>query len=78
MEPDDIADRVEKIVAALVEARTSAGLSQYRLAELTGLSREAIRLIESGQRIPSLHTFLLLCAALEVDTAALFRDSDAS
>ena len=42
-----------------------------------GILVEPPSILESGQRIPSLHTFLLLCGALELDPASLFRDSDA-
>ena len=71
--PDEIRQDVRKAVAGLVETRKRRKLSQYRLAKLTGLSREAVRLIEAGNRVPSLHTFLLLCAALEADPAKLLK-----
>ncbi len=67
--PDEVTKNVQEAIARLVEARKELGLSQYRVAQLTGLSRESIRLIESGRRFPSLRNFLLLCTALELDPA---------
>ena len=69
MDASDAQKVVAEFVEKLVEIRTRQGISQYRLAELTGLSREAIRLIEdgNGKRGPTLQSLVLICAALEVD-----------
>jgi transcriptional regulator with XRE-family HTH domain len=68
---EEIRRDVRRAVDRLVENRKRLGLSQYRLAQLTGLSREAVRKVEGGERVPTLHTFLLLCNALEADPAKL-------
>ena len=70
---EEIRRDVRRAVHRLVENRKRLGLSQYRLAQLTGLSREAVRKIEAGERVPTLHTFLLLCTALEADPAKLLE-----
>ena len=47
----------------LASARKSAGLSMADLAARTGLSRQAIHLLETGQRQPRLDTAEKLLAA---------------
>ena len=66
--------RVKKVVQILANARTSVGISQYRLAELTSLSREAIRLIEKGDRTPTLHSLLLIASALDVNLGSILGE----
>lgn len=50
------------------ELRESKGISQYRLAELTGINRSTINRYESGsiQKI-SFDNLLKICEALETD-----------
>ena len=65
-------DNVMKLVAS---ARIEKGLSQYRLAELTGLSRQAIRMFEKGEINPTFISLLLLITALELDLPELVEKS---
>jgi len=60
----------------LAERRTLAGLSQARLAELAGICREALRLIELGTCTPRPSTALALAAALGVPTSDLWTHED--
>lgn len=55
----------------LRELRENHGLSQERLAILSGLHRTHINLIERGKRIVRLDTILRLANALKVDCAEL-------
>jgi transcriptional regulator with XRE-family HTH domain len=48
----------------LAEAREAAGLSQYALAKRSGVSKQALSLLELGQRQPSWETVQRLCLAL--------------
>ena len=50
------------------ELRESKGISQYRLAELTGINRSTINRYENGsiQKI-SFDNLLKICKALEID-----------
>ena len=50
------------------ELRESKGISQYRLAELTGINRSTINRYENGsiQKI-SFDNLLKICKALETD-----------
>jgi len=55
----------------LAEIRKSRGLSQYALAELSGVSRVTIARIESGAYNPTLQTLEQLAAALGVTVGEL-------
>lgn len=56
----------------LAEARREQGLSQARLAELAGVSRNTISSIETGQFCPSAKLALVLCVALDKRFEELF------
>jgi transcriptional regulator with XRE-family HTH domain len=47
--------------------RERAGLTQESLADRIGSVRSYIRFLEYGQKMPTINTFHLLCAALNVD-----------
>ncbi|MDO4489026.1 MAG: helix-turn-helix transcriptional regulator [Eubacteriales bacterium] len=49
----------------LKEIRTEQGLSQSKLAELVGVSRNTISSIETGQFAPTAKLALIICIALE-------------
>jgi transcriptional regulator with XRE-family HTH domain len=76
VEKGDARQLVGKVVQGLVAHRTAAGLSQYRLAELTGLSRETIRLIESGQQSPTLASLFLISTALDAKLGPLVSEAE--
>jgi transcriptional regulator with XRE-family HTH domain len=57
----------------LVAARRRGGLSQSRLAERAGLSRDGIHKIEHGYRSPRIDSLILIAAALGVEPATLLR-----
>ena len=62
---------VRALIAELSAIRQEKGISQKRLAEITGLSRSGIQFFESGDIQPSLFFFLEVARGLEVDLAAL-------
>lgn len=56
----------------LKEARSEKGLSQARLAEMVGVSRNTISSIETGQFNPTAKLALVLCIALDKKFEDLF------
>lgn len=56
----------------LKEIRTRRNLSQSRLAEMVGVSRNTISSIETGQFNPTAKLALLLCIALDKKFEDLF------
>jgi transcriptional regulator with XRE-family HTH domain len=54
--------------------RKHRGLSQERLAQLSGLDRTFVSLLERGGRQPSLSTLLRVAAALGVRASDLVRE----
>ena len=57
---------------SLREARRQRGLSQAQLAEMTGVSRNTISSIETGQFNPTAKLALILCIALGKKFEELF------
>ena len=53
-------------------ARAEKDMSQEKLAELTGISRQTILAIEKGQFNPSAKSALIICAALDKKFEDLF------
>lgn len=49
----------------LKELRSEQGLSQAKLAEMVGVSRNTISSIETGQFCPTAKLALVLCVALD-------------
>lgn len=54
----------------LRELRTAKGLTKYRLAQLTGLSQQALSNLELDHNTPSFESVIRLAAALGVSTEA--------
>lgn len=59
---------------AVREYRVQAGLSQEELADVAGLHRTYVSLLERGQRNPSLQVVLTLARALGVAGATLVAE----
>lgn len=56
----------------LKEVRTKKGLSQQKLADMIGVSRNTISSIETGQFNPTAKLALILCIALDKKFEDLF------
>ena len=69
------ADKIHpKAIKRLVELRKSKGISQLILAQASGVSRQAIGLIESGKRNPSLFVCLSIANELGVRLSDVLDD----
>jgi len=62
---------LERFAANLRAAREQRGLSQEALAQVGGLHRTEISLLERGQREPRLSTIVTLARALNMEPARL-------
>jgi putative molybdopterin biosynthesis protein len=62
-----------RLLNTLRPTRESRGLSQQRLADLTGISRQSYGALESGASVPSAEVALRLAAALGCPVESLFR-----
>lgn len=58
------------------EYRQTVGLSQAKLAELVGVARQTINLIENDKYNPSLDLCIRLAKALGTDLNTLFWESE--
>jgi transcriptional regulator with XRE-family HTH domain len=58
-------------LSEVARLRKEHGLSQERLAELSGVNRATIGMIEVGKRTPTLQTLSRLAAALDVEPGEL-------
>ena len=54
----DEVENISAIVSAMVEQRTSLGLSQRELAAMCGIAQSSVARIESCKTVPSLDTLL--------------------
>jgi len=64
-----------QIVAVLREERIKKGISQYKLAKDTGMSKSSILYIENFTQHPSLYTAILIANYLNVDISEIFKKS---
>lgn len=58
----------------LRRVRTERGLTQEQLADVSGLHRTEISLLERGERKPLLETVVALCRGLGVTPAELLHE----
>ncbi len=56
-------------------ARRQQGITSNRLAELCKVGAVHIRKIESGAKLPSIQTFIMICNALHTSPQYLLQDS---
>ncbi|HQC77887.1 MAG TPA: helix-turn-helix transcriptional regulator [Mycobacterium sp.] len=65
---------VAALGAAIREHRTAAGLSQTRLAEIAGISRPYLNLVEAGHKCPTVVVLVHLARGLGVEPALLLEN----
>ena len=72
----DLADIRERFGARLRQLRTSKKLSQEKLAELAGLHRTFVSMVERGERNVTIATVEKLALALACRMADLMPDAE--
>ena len=63
----DITQREYKLIAEIIKARKSKGLTQKELAQSLGFKQQVISRIETGREIPSLSNVLKISDALGLE-----------
>ncbi|MBO7483504.1 MAG: helix-turn-helix transcriptional regulator [Alphaproteobacteria bacterium] len=63
----------DKIVAILRRVRLEKGITQYKMAKDTGMSKSSILYIENFTQRPSLYTVILLADYLSVDFSEVLK-----
>jgi len=69
--PDDDAELLAAVGAAIAAARSAAGISQRALATASGVDRAFLNGVEAGTRRPTVITVIRLARALDTTAAAL-------
>lgn len=65
-----------EVSKALGKERERLKMSKNELSQRSGISRTAIRLIEAGERQPTIYTAALLSLALGIKLSDLVRNSE--
>ena len=65
----------DKIVALLREERLKKGITQYKMAKDTGMSKSSILYIENCTQRPTLYTALLLADYLGLDFSKVVQEA---
>ena len=72
-------DRLESryaIISRIVGARIAKGWTQADLAQAVGRHKQSITRLESGTQDPRLSTLIVVCQALDLPLADIFRGID--
>ena len=73
MRDKELEKTASKLIDELIRLRKEQGLSHEKLADMTGLHRSTISLIESKKRNPTVITCLKLCKALNARLCDLLK-----
>lgn len=65
---------VSKLLDKFEEIRKEKGLSHEKLAEMAGLNRSTVSLLESKKRTPTILTCLKICTALDIKLDAMLKE----
>ncbi len=60
----------DTIASRLIALREAAGLTPYRLAQLSGVSKQTLSAVEAGKSQPAFSTVAKLAKALDVSLSA--------
>ncbi|MCI5054838.1 MAG: helix-turn-helix transcriptional regulator [Flavobacteriales bacterium] len=73
---DDLEKYKKKLVSTLKNERAKRDISHEKLAARTGISRQAISKIESGQRSPAMYTVKKIAEGLGMTLAEFVTKMD--
>jgi transcriptional regulator with XRE-family HTH domain len=68
--------QIQQLTQKLRDKRRKADISQIDLSFMANLSQNQVNAIETGKRVPNLHTLLKICNALDISPATLFDVTD--
>lgn len=68
----------ERFGRVIRRRREATGISQEKLAELAGLHRTYISLLERGKRMPSIEVVRVVAASLKTTMTSLIRELEAA
>jgi transcriptional regulator with XRE-family HTH domain len=69
-----VARKRDTLGVRLAAARAAAGISQYRLAQLAGVTKQTVSKVEKDETVPSWVTVVLLAKALGVSCEQLVSE----
>lgn len=64
----------DKIILALAERRKKLGISQYEIANATGISKSSLSYIEKLTQKPTLPTVLMIADYIGADLPAILKN----
>lgn len=64
------------VAQVLLAHREAHGFTLTKLAELSGLTRQMIRFVEQGKRVPTVDTLAKLAVALGVTPSAILAEAE--
>jgi len=76
LEQSDDLDLKRLVGRVIARHRGNADVTQEKLAEIAGLERGYISLIERGLRMPTVDTIFRLCRGLKVSPSEMIRDME--
>ena len=72
---ENAAKSYERVIVLLKQARTSAGLKQYEVADALGVEKTGISRLESGTYSLSVEKLFVLCELYDIDPEKVIRNA---
>lgn len=66
---------IKRIIDALRTERLKQGLSQNKLAELSGIDHTMVLRVEKQERMPTIDTLLRMAGALKIELGSVITDA---
>jgi transcriptional regulator with XRE-family HTH domain len=65
--------QIQQLTQKLRDKRRKSDISQIDLSYMANLSQNQVNAIETGKRVPNLHTLLKICNALDISPREALR-----